>query len=291
MNPEYPVYIISKNRYKVRQTSDALELMGVPHYLVVEEQEYGLYKDALEKNGIRRARLLILDKAYQENYEPMTKEKWKSNGPGAARNFCWDHSITLGATSHWVMDDNIRDFGRVNRNRYARVHTGTIFKIAEGFVDRYENVAISGFQYFMFMVFKDLRPAFIKNTRIYSCLLIRNDIPYRWRGRYNEDTDLSLRVLKDGWCTIQFNAFIQNKATTQTVKGGNTEEFYAYEGTMNKSRMLAEMHPDVARVTWRYGRWHHYVDYSPFKNNKLIKKDGVRIQKGNNEHGMVKMTR
>ena len=45
MNPEYPVYIISKNRYKVRQTSDALELMGVPHYLVVEEQEYGLYKD------------------------------------------------------------------------------------------------------------------------------------------------------------------------------------------------------------------------------------------------------
>jgi len=44
--------------------------------------------------------------------------------------------------------------------------------------------------------------------------LIRNDVPYRWRGRYNEDTDLSLRMLKDRWCTIQFNAFLQGKAAT-----------------------------------------------------------------------------
>ena len=75
------------------------------------------------------------------------------------------------------------------------------------------------------------------------------------------------------------------------MKGGNTEEFYAYEGTMNKSRMLAEMHPDVARVTWRYGRWHHYVDYSPFKKTKLIKKDNAKIQNGNNEYGLIKVTR
>ena len=286
MNPAYPVYIISKSRYDIRQTSDALERMGVPHYLVVEEQEYGLYRDALKTNGIQHAKLLILDKKYQDEYDPCTNEDWKSNGPGAARNFCWAHSIEQGAKSHWVMDDNIREFGRVNKNRYARVNTGTIFRAAEDFVDRYENIAISGFQYFMFFVFKDTRPAFVKNTRIYSCLLIRNDIPYRWRGRYNEDTDLSLRALKDGWCTIQFNALLQNKATTQTVKGGNTEEFYAYEGTMNKSRMLAEMHPDVARVAWRFGRWHHYVDYSPFKKTKLIKKSDVKNLKSVDNYGL-----
>ena len=69
-------------------------------------------------------------------------------------------------------------------------------------------------------------PPYYPNTRIYSCMLIKNDIPYRWRGRYNEDTDLSIRVLKDGWCTILFNAFLADKSQTMTMKGGNTEDLY-----------------------------------------------------------------
>ena len=55
---------------------------------------------------------------------------------------------------------------------------------------------------------------------------------------------------------------------------------------MNKSRMLAEMHPDVARVTWRFGRWHHYVDYSPFKKTKLIKKSDVKNLKSVDNYGL-----
>ena len=54
-------------------------------------------------------------------------------------------------------------------------------------------------------------PPFKANTRIYSCILIDNALPFRWRGRYNEDTDLSLRVLKAGLCTIQFNAFLRRR--------------------------------------------------------------------------------
>lgn len=291
MNPKYPIYIPSKNRYTVRKTSDSLNRMGVPHYLVVEEQQYELYKEALKADGIQHASLMILDKKYQDEYDPCTTDEWHSNGAGAARNFCWQHSIDLGAEKHWVIDDNVTGFGRVNRNRYARVNTGTIFRVAEDFVDRYSNVALAGFQYFMFMVFKDTRPAFVKNTRIYSCLLIRNDIPYRWRGRYNEDTDLSLRVLKDGWCTIQFNAFLQEKMTTNTLKGGNTGDFYDLEDTKNKTKMLVSLHPDVARVTWKYGRWHHYVDYSSFKKTKLVKKKDIEISEGINNYGLIKVER
>src|SRR5207245_2694711 len=94
-------------------------------------------------------------------------------------------------------------------------------------------------------------PAFEMNTRVYSCNLIRNDIPYRWRGRYNEDTDLSLRILKDGFCTVQFWAFLQNKLGTQRLAGGNTAEFYEVEGTGPKSDMLQRMHPDVTRLVVR----------------------------------------
>ena len=52
-------------------------------------------------------------------------------------------------------------------------------------------------------------------------------------------------------------------------------EFYDEEGTKNKSQMLADMHPDVARVVWKWNRWHHHVDYSPYKNNKLIPLKGL----------------
>lgn len=281
MNPKHPVYIISKGRWESRFTSKALEKMNVPYSIVVEEQEYDTYASVINKDKI-----LILPKKYIKNYDACTTDQGKSNGPGAARNFCWENSLENGSTSHWVMDDNIAAFGRINRNLYVHVTSGTIFKAAEDFIARYENVALAGFNYDFLAKAKTPIPAFVKNTRIYSCLLIRNNIPYRWRARYNEDTDLSLRVLKDGWCTIQFNAFIQEKATTQTMKGGNTEAFYEYEGTLNKSKMLEELHPDVAKVVWRFNRWHHHVNYSSFRDNKLKKKKGLKIKKGINNYGM-----
>ena len=280
MNPKHPVYIISKGRWDSRHTSKALDKMNVPYSIVIEENEYYQYESVINKNKI-----LILPEKYLKNYDACTTDQGKSNGPGAARNFCWENSLEKGATSHWVMDDNIAAFGRINRNLYIHVTSGTIFKAAEDFIERYENVALAGFNYDFLAKAKTKLPAFVTNTRIYSCLLIRNDIPYRWRAKYNEDTDLSLRVLKDNWCTIQFNAFIQEKATTQTMKGGNTDEIYK-DGTLNKSKMLEELHPDVAKVVWKFNRWHHHVDYRSFKNNKLKRKEGLNIPEGINNYGM-----
>jgi hypothetical protein len=184
------------------------------------------------------------------------------------------------------MDDNLDAFHRFNRNIKAEVTNGTIFKCMEDFVQRYENIAIAGPNYYSFCKTTDKVPPYVLNTRIYSCLLIRNDIPYRWRGRYNEDTDLCLRVLKDGWCTLQFNAFLAGKVTTQRMKGGNTEQFYEKEGTYCKSKMLEDMHPDVAKVVYRFNRWHHLVDYKPFKKNMLIKKKNLEISDKVNNYGM-----
>ena len=119
-------------------------------------------------------------------------------------------------------------------------------------------------------------------------LLIRNDIPYKWRGRYNEDTDLSLRVLKDGWCTVQFNLFLGEKLTTQRKQGGNTEEFYSKDeqGTIPKSQMLVDMHPDVTKLVWKFNRWHHQVDYSGFKQKLILKEEYKNTDNKINEYGM-----
>jgi hypothetical protein len=283
MSPKYPIYIVSKGRWKNGLTGKALDMLGVPYNVVVEEHEYDNYTSVFGES-----RVIILPKKYLDEYDTFDDlGDTKSKGPGAARNFCWQHSIELGAKRHWVLDDNLDDFHRLNRNMKVPVRTGSTFRAAEDFVDRYENAYISGFNYYSFCKSTSYVKPCIKNTRIYSCLLIQNDIPYRWRGRYNEDTDLCLRVLKDGYCTIQFNAFLCGKVTTQRMGGGNSKEFYENEGTKNKSQMLEDMHPDVAKVVWKFNRWHHHVDYRPFRKNKLIKKKDISISKGIDNYGMI----
>lgn len=281
--PNSPVYIVSKGRWENPITHIALKKMGVPHKIIIEENQFDDYATTMPAED-----LLILPKRYQDEYDTCDDlGDTKSKGPGAARNFAWDHSIEQGADWHWVMDDNLQHFERLHENRKLKVWTGSTLLASEEFVKRYENVYIAGMNYRGFCKKDDKVPPYIKNTRIYSCLLIRNDIPYRWRGRYNEDTDLSLRVLKDGFATVQFNAFIVDKVTTQRMKGGNTKEFYDKEGTKPKSQMLEDLHPDVAKVVWKFKRWHHVVDYRPFKDIPLIRKKGLEIPLGVNEFGMT----
>ena len=284
-NPQFPLYIPTKGRADSRLTAKVLEEMNVPFRLVIEDQEYKTYADVINKS-----KLLVLDKKYQDDYDTCDDlGSTKSKGPGAARNFIWDHSISEGYKWHWVMDDNIKLFRRWNKNKRYKCYDGTPFKVMEDFVLRYDNIAMAGPNYSFFVIDKwgHNYGAFTVNTRIYSCNLIRNDVPFRWRGRYNEDTDLSLQMLKGGWCTVQFNAFLQEKTNTQVLKGGNTEAFYAKEGTIPKSQMQVRLHPDVSKLVWRYGRWHHHVNYNKFKReNKLIKKKDIEIKQGINNYGL-----
>lgn len=284
MNPEHPFYIVSKGRWDSGTTCKAFDKLGVPYKIIVEQQQYDQYARFNDPNN-----LLVLPQEYLDNYDTFSDLGCENGpGPGAARNFAWEHSLKSGFKYHWVWDDNISCFYRLNRNRRLPIGDGTMFKVMEDFVERYSNVAIAGPNYLSYAPDREVLAPYSLNTRIYSMLLIRNDIPYRWRGRYNEDTDLSLRVLKDGWCTIQFNAFLGDKATTQTKQGGNTQEFYNKEGTLNKSQMLKDMHPEITEVVWRFDRWHHEVDYSHFtKHNKLIRKPGLEIKEGVNNYGMV----
>ena len=261
----YPVYIVSKGRAKNGLTTKALNKMRVEHYIVVESQE----KKEYEKYN--NANILILPSEYLDNYDTCDNlGNKKSKGPGAERNVCIDHSKNNGFSKHWVMDDNLDAFHYLNKNNKFEVESASTIAAAEDFTDRFSNVPIAGFNYYSFCKKDDAVPPFTINTRIYSCLLMCNLSGYRWRGRYNEDTDICLRVLKDGLCTIQFNAFLCGKVTTQRMKGGNTKEFYSSEGTLPKSEMLQNLHPDVASVVWKFNRWHHKVEYKKFKANNLL---------------------
>lgn len=269
MNPKYPVYIPSKGRWESRLTVKALEKIGVPYRVVIEREEYDKYAAVIDP-----AKLLVLP--------------FSNRGLVASRCWIMDHSIAEGATRHWQIDDNIRNFFRFNRNLKVPVTSGTIFAAAEDFTDRFENVAYSGLQYFMFVSRKSRHDPVTLNTRIYSCTLVNNSIPYRWRSVYNDDTDVSLMALKDGWCTVLFNAFLAEKAVTMTVPGGNTEQLYLIQdGRLKMAQALQRRHPDVTKIAWKWGRWQHVVDYRPFKGNKLRYKPGIEIPQGVNNYGMV----
>jgi hypothetical protein len=261
-------------------TSRSLDEMGVNHTIAVEPQDVESYKQAFNDFDITTATLLEL---------PFSNH---GMGSGPSRNACWEDSIEKGHKRHWILDDNIQDFYRLHNNTRYRVKSPVYFRMMEDFVDRYKNVRLAGPRYRFFCASDQKYPAFIKNTHIMSTILIDNSLDIRWRSKYNEDIDLSLRVLKDGDCTILFNAFLQGKCATQTVKGGNTEEVYQadqveYEDTTKeKTMVLYNLHPDVVRVVKRYGRWHHDVNYDRFQINKLRFVDDFEMPKTANNYGM-----
>lgn len=272
-NPKYPIYIISKGRWESRITSRALEGMLVPYRIVIEPQEFSSYASVINPQKILTLPFSNL-----------------GHGSIPARNWVWEHAIQEGHGRHWIMDDNLSAFYRLNQNIKAKVASGVILRCAEDFIDRYENVPMAGLQYESFAPRRQKHRPFIPNTRIYSCILLSNSIRHRWRGRYNEDTDLSLRILKAGCCTILFVAFLCKKVATMRMKGGNTDELYrqdaTFDGRLEMARSLQRQHPDVVKVVRKWGRWQHQVDYRRFKNNRLRRKSDIVIQEGVNNYGM-----
>lgn len=278
----YPIYIISKGRAEYGpHTAKTLYNMGVDFRVAIEPQDYDSY---LQSPYIREEQLYVL---------PFSNH---GLGSGPARNWCWEHAKSEGYKRHWLMDDNLQDFYRFHKNKRYRVAKGSgIFRASEDFVDNFENVAFAGFQYKFFGVDDCAYPPYILNTRIMSCFLIDNDNPLRWRGKFNEDVDLSIRALKEGYVTMMIYAFLCGKLRTGTVRGGNTTEIYnnyQEDASYNKSKMLYEMHPDCVELGERFGRAHHYVNLdkiinkhtgiSARQNVPILKKDIDIISKVDN---------
>ena len=263
VTPVYPVYILSKGRWKTRHTAKTLEEMKVPYKIVVEPQEYHNYKEVISDEKI-----LILPDEYMN----------KNQGSIPARNFVWRHSIDNGHACHWVLDDNIEGFFRWNHNKRLPLKSGICFKQIEDYMNLHDNVAQCGIQYAsMFPEISMARPVILTNTRIYSCILIKNnvDIEERWRGKFNEDTDLSIRLMKKGYSTILFQNYLCGKKTTLSVKGGNSQ-IYSGDGLKLKYESLKEQHPDIVSCVSRFSKEiHHQVDYTCFKNNSIVLRGNV----------------
>ncbi len=251
--PRYPIYIISKGRASTALTPPFLLRDGVEFRLVVEPQEAT---------------------AYRRRFGDVVTELPFSNlglGSYPARNWCWEDALERGFDRHWVLDDNIRTVRRLYGGKRIPCDSGPAFAAVEDFADRYTNVGIAGMNYQMFVT--PTSPPYRTNVHVYSCLLIRNSLPYRWRLRYNEDTDLCLQVLTNSLCTVLVNLFMVDKQTTMTMGGGNTDLLYGGDGRLKMARSLEQVWPGVVTVDRRWGRAQHVVNWRAFRTKLELRAD------------------
>lgn len=282
----YPVYIPSKGRADVCFTARCLTKYETPFYLVVEPQEEETYRKLFPA-----VTFLVLP---WQGDDPVRREFCQQRGIEnggliAVRNWIKEHSITLGAERHWQLDDNIRCFYRRYQGRRLYCEPGLALHVCEEFTDRYENVALSGLNYAMFAPDnKRLLPLQV-NCHVYSCTLVNNAIPFRWRIAYNDDTDICLQALSTGWNTILLNTFVCHKLRTMVVKGGNTADLYQGDGRLKMARSLERLWPGVVTTERRFQRPQHVIKDGWKKfDTPLRLKPGIDLDKlpAVNEYGM-----
>lgn len=270
--PRYPIYIPSKGRADIRMTAGFLAQDGVPFKIVVEPPDYDAYAAAWGED-------LLIVTPFQD----------LGQGAVPVRNFIKALSIAEGHARHWQLDDNMHRMKRLHKGRRIPCNAGPAMAAVEDFTDRYENIALTGINYEMFLVpGSGPRPPFYLNQRVYSCTLVNNAIPHAWRGPYNDDTDLCLQVLADGWCTVLVNQFLVDKVATMTLSGGMTSS-YQGDGRLKMARCLERRWPGVVTTDRRFRRPQHIVknDWGRF-DTPLKLKPGVTLEgMQTNEYGMT----
>jgi len=276
---KYPVYIVSKGRWENPITANSFKEDGVKFKVLVEPQEYNNYCDSLGS-------------------ECVIKLPFSDLGLGSypARNYGWEDSIKNGFDRHWIFDDNIYRARRYVKGKKIPCNFNIAIDILEEFTDRYLNVGISGFNYTTFLIkgSSDNKP-FRTNCHVYSAMLMNNNMPFRWRLKYNEDVDLCLQVLHNKMCTILFNAFTVDKVSTSAkMKGGNQTELYkdnAYEMKLLKARSIEEIWFNYCDTKIIFNRPHHKIDWKRHFKHGLIRNpfyDWDNLSKVNN-YGMKKI--
>lgn len=272
VQPQYPIYIPSYKRYDTLYTALSLEELSIKDYYIVirpSDGEPEKYKEALKKHNISLDKLLIMPQDY------MDKQKALGNDYSIVpRNYGWEHAIKNGFTHHWSLDDNIKGFFYRNKGKILPFkNTGYSFYFIEEYIKKYPNTYQAGMYPTYLSSAEGDRSIIIKNSRIYSCMLNKHYKDFRYQGIHNEDTDLSLRFLKDGKATLDFQIFLCGKQATLTVAGGNRDSAYLGKGFDDKADEIVRKYPDIAKKVMKYGRPHHQINYNGFLNNDLTLKD------------------
>lgn len=276
----YPIFIISYNRPNANaSTISSFIKYGIKFNVVVHKEQLQAYKTYFKSPLIN---WIIFDDEYKHKYETLSNVSSyeKNAGSGAERNFAWDCAKNAGYSAYWNFDDNMCFIYQTKKltgsgKSFERKHLSDpavfreLFHKAEDFYDSYDNLFILELGESTYFGFRNIP---VINRRCYSALLINTAIPTQWRGRYNEDTIMSIDTLINGFCTIQSPILLKAKQSTRAAKGGNhsvgkgkddlKNQVYSdgidYEFSSSlKSQLLVAVYPQYCYLKYRVGRIHH----------------------------------
>lgn len=246
MDIRYPIYILSKGRPN-GSTARIFNKYNIPYKIVIEKEDY---KDYLKENS--KESIIVLPES--------------NMGPCYVRNFILTHSRC--ATDYtWQFDDNIKGFYGKNNGKRTKLNPIIAINEVELILKRYINIGVIGFNLRTYTHQKCSRFNF--NTRIYSAFCIKTDTNINFQGSYNLDNDICIQFLLKGYCTVQLNYHTICKGKTGDIKGGNYER-YKGKGRYIMAYEIKLRYPNFTKVIIEKNRHQIRVDWSVFKNNKLI---------------------
>jgi hypothetical protein len=270
---------------------------------VVEPDDYWAYIHRLREDGVYMPETHVYSFDVERFKSPRSAEHpdgfdycddlgWKpglTTGPGPARNALHQLAIDMGLKHYWMMDDDIQSFsidafyfqkniwtkdianGGVKERRISLIDT---FDLYQRFLDKFSNVGIAELDKQGLVQNHRKNSQFSVNCKAYSCIRFRTDGPkIPWRSRFNDDVTISLDYEKRGFVNVSSKIMAYQTPDTQRQKGGMTEAFHQ-EGTLRKVKYLVKQYPETTFAILKFGRIHHFVDYSKFRQ-RLSRNPGV----------------
>jgi hypothetical protein len=271
------IYIISKGRPQCTTARTLTKINYPGEWFIVCGNNDETIPQYIENWG--EDRVLIFD-WYEEIKTTNTLDNFgfeiKGSGACPVRNATRRISAERGENRHWQFDDDYNSFQRfdVRENKNKTIKDGKVlfsamYRIAElGYKADMQNI---GFSVATLEAHPDNRKKFAK--RIFNAHNMINDPDkfVKWVGRMNDDTINAINVWKSGGYEMQLRYVQMAMKETQAEKGGLTE-MYKADGTVRKTAYLMLVAPNASKLTLRFGRYHHKVDWTKIVP-KLIREE------------------
>jgi hypothetical protein len=203
-HPHHPVFVPSRHRADTATTPDLLHASGVPHRIVVEPHDADAY---VERYGADRVMVLDDDE----------------RGIAYARNFIMDYARAAGTPYVWMIDDDMRRFRIRRKGKRIEIPASVALAFMELVSDSFSNVAGASVMNSAFAFGYDRKPPVGLNQMIYCVQLVKTDVHARFRAHLMDDTDYSLQVLTEGYCTLISRRVVHEQPSTSKQPGGCTD--------------------------------------------------------------------
>jgi hypothetical protein len=285
----YNIYVPSYKRPN-SLTAKMLDAFGAKNwYLAIDPDQYLAYKEVWGTD-----RLIIRDIRFRDpsmvDLGSSLKRPNKMSGTAGIYNNLLALSRSLGEEKYWTLDDDFLSLAMKARKGDFDVAPDEVYD-----KDNYYRCSRIkeeyGFNFSKFMLGMETVGSAVRNhgfiglerfgtvfslcvkykwgTRVYSYYLTDNRTQPTHRGSMNNDVIASLEQSKRQMPPALLEVISYNSMQTQSDEGGLSSQ-YKYLGTLEKGKVLVKYAPNFAKITERYSRIHHTVDFNRYNKIRTV---------------------